>query len=174
MKINYDDLVAYLDQSEDWHQVEAESDRLLYNGPDDAYGEPVEIVLPSDTHFSDLQPLMEMAVNLLAALQGCSFNAMADIITPSSVGALMDAIKWFDCEPPIYNVTLRASSHRSGFEAYARFRSTPPCTPSELSAHGDSPEETLTRLLAVLKAKWGRCPHCGQQHLSDVKENAIS
>ena len=163
MKISYDDLVAYLDQSEDWNRISAENDWLIYNGPNDIDGEPVQIALPSSPDFSDIQTHMIIAVGILATIAGIHADTMADRITPSSVKALLDAIKYFDCEPGVYNVHVVAASHRAGYEAYASFRTTSLPAADSVSARGETPEQALARLLAVLKAQWGRCPRCGRR-----------
>jgi len=162
MQINYDDLVEYLDRSEDWHQLGTDAKWLTYNGPNDAGGEPVQIALPSSPNFSDIQPLMEMAVGTLAAVENTSRDDMADRITPTSVKALMDAIKAFDCEPSVFNVSVQASDHRADYAAYVDFRTYGKHAARGVSTNGESPEEALQSLFDVLKARWGRCPHCGQ------------
>lgn len=87
---------------------------------------------------------------------------MADEITPSSVEALMDAVKHFNCEPAVFDVKLRASNHLAGYSAYANFRTCQPAAADSVSAHGDTPEDALQDLLTVLKTRWGHCPHCKQ------------
>ena len=78
-----------------------------------------------------------------------------------SVKELLDKIKCHDCEPGIYNVSLVAAGHFSGYNVGVGFRSTKPGAASSVSAHGATPEEALASLLSILEEKWGRCPHCG-------------
>ena len=162
MQINYDDLVTHLNESEDWQQIEDSADWLIYNGPNDIYGEPLQIALPSNPDSSDIQTHMTIAVGILATIAGIHTDTMADRITPSSVAALMDAIKHFDCEPAIFRVWLMASDHLHGYDAHVDFRTGSSPRAASLATHAHTPEKALAGLLTELKARWEHCPQCGR------------
>ena len=88
----------------------------------------------------------------------------------SDVQSLMNEIKNFDSEPSIFTVSLVAADHRSGFAANVVFRSNVEGAASYLEAHGNTPEEALSILLNTLKAKWGKCPHCGNYSHGAVQQ----
>ena len=79
--------------------------------------------------------------------------------TVSHVESAMNAIKYFDCQPPVFKVFLMASDTLQGFDAWADFRSWGDC--SSVSAHGETPEEALEKLHNVLKQSFSKCPACG-------------
>jgi len=160
MNVNYDDLVAYLANSEDWHQIESSLEWLEFAGPPDAEGTPRHLLLPSSALASDLQYYITTAVCVLAAVEEIPKDTMADRITPSSVKALLQAIVHFDCEPGVFTASVQASDHQTGYTAYVDFRTSIQDAAREISTHGSSPEEALQCLLNVLKTYWGRCPHC--------------
>jgi len=86
-----------------------------------------------------------------------------------TIKELLDKIKRHDCEPGIFNVSLMAGGHFSGYNACVDFRSTSPGAAS-ISTHGDTPEEALAALLGILEKKWGRCPHCGGRLNGEEKD----
>lgn len=165
MKINYDDLVAYLDQSEDWTKVDSSPDWLVFHSPAAPNGTPLEAVLPADPDTPLLGTHLAEVIDILATFEILSPNDMADRITPTSVKALLDAIKHFDCEPSVFYVNVTAADHQADYTANAEFRTSMLPAASSLRTDGDTPEDALQELLTVLKTKWGRCPHCGQ-HLN--------
>lgn len=162
MKINHDDLVAYLNESEDWRSVGEHPLWLNFEGPLDAVGVPLHIVIPVNHTDPSSAIYLQTAVATLAALAEIDKQTMADRITSTSVKALLDAIKRFDCEPAVFYVNVTASDHQADYTASVEFRTGTRPTASAVSAHGDTPEDALQDLLTVLKAKWGRCPRCGQ------------
>ena len=171
MNVKIDDLIAYLTISDDWHGIGTDPKWLTFDGPADAEGDSIQIMLPCNPYATDAKSYITIAVGILAALEGIHADTMADRITPSSVKALMDVIKYFDCEPSVFVVTLLAADHRTGYTANVDFRTTGITPTDSVSTHGDSPEQALARLLDVLKAKWIRCPHCGQ-HLNGKDQEA--
>lgn len=78
-----------------------------------------------------------------------------------SVSDLMLQIVDFDCDPGVYNVAIVKAQYRSGFDVNVTFRSTNPDALSGISAHNDDPEKALETIIAQLKERWGKCPHCG-------------
>ena len=170
MKVNYNDLVAYLKQSGDWHEVPSAEEWIIFEGPCDTDGNAIELVLPSDPNTSDVPAYISMAIATLAAVADEPIDAMANEITPTSVKALLDVIKHFDCEPAVYDVHLVAASHMSGYDATVYFRTYTKGAARSVSTHGDTPEETLQYLLIVLQDQWGPCPCCGQYPRRETKE----
>lgn len=161
--IKYDDLVAYLEDEDDWTRCEESNDRwLIFEGDYGANGTPIQIVLPANDEATDVKFYLDSAVKMLAAIQGTPIEDMADLITPTSVKALMKAIASFDCEPGVFRVTVGASDHQSGFLATATFRTDSKPVPHALQTSGNSPEKALADLLACLQAYYSPCPTCGQ------------
>lgn len=76
----------YLESHDDWHLVAKhphEKRFHLYLGPDDAAGEPLEIVLPVKENAPDRQVYLTSAVNLLAALAEVSpYQMIIDMMGP--------------------------------------------------------------------------------------------
>jgi hypothetical protein len=85
------------------------------------------------------------------------------------VQELLDKIKFFDCQPSVYNVSIQAADHFSGYRAYLSFRSTDPLAVNGIDAHGDTPELALNKLLNDLNKRFGKCPHCGEyRHITNA------
>lgn len=63
-----ENLIEYIELT-GWSRVKEDNPRwLVYAGPDDAQGNPLEIVLPKDQQVSDMQIYIASSVNLLSAL----------------------------------------------------------------------------------------------------------
>jgi hypothetical protein len=90
--IKYDDLVAYLEDEDDWTRCEESNDRwLIFEGDYGTDGTPIQIVLPANDEATDVRYYLDNAVKTLAAIQGTPIEDMADLISPTSVKALMKA-----------------------------------------------------------------------------------
>lgn len=161
MIVDYDDLVAYLEESEDWRPIHENPLWLNFEGPLDAMGVPLPIVLPRVKDDLSTAIYLQTAVATLAAVHDLPLATMAERITPTSVQALMDAIKYFDCEPAVFRVSLMASDRTHGYDACVDFRTSSSPKAASLATHAHTPELALRGLLTELKAKWGRCPRCG-------------
>ena len=161
MKVKYDDLVAYLEASKDWLLAHDNPKFRTFIGPKAADDVPIRIILPTTNDDLSSAVYVVTAVATLAKFAGIPAHEMADCITPTSVQALLDAIKHFDTEPGVFKVQLTAASHLAGYDAYLDFRHSPNREHGGLAAHADTPEKALTSLLATLKDKWGPCPACG-------------
>ncbi|MEW6348427.1 MAG: hypothetical protein AB1646_05160 [Thermodesulfobacteriota bacterium] len=78
LKIN--DLVSYLRRNQ-WRAVSTRNKRLLlFHGPDDDDGNPVELVLTADDRFRDAPRSLSQAIDLLAAVQQRSRSSVIDSI----------------------------------------------------------------------------------------------
>jgi hypothetical protein len=83
-----------------------------------------------------------------------------------TIEELFTAIKFFDCEPSVYNTSVYAASHQSGYTCNVTFRSYAPAPIQDIQTHGDSPQEVLQKALTFLEEHFGKCPHCGNQRHS--------
>jgi len=170
MKVNYHDLTNYLNQSDDWHLLPEDPGWLTYEGPAASDDLPAQIGLPNSDVPLKTQDLVDLAVGILASVKGIHRDRMADMITPTSARALMDAIRYSDCEPSVFTVTLQASGHIAGFQASICFRTYNPQALRSISTQADTPEEALHFLLHALRTRWGPCPTCGQQRHGEEQE----
>ena len=161
MLITRDQLTAYLEQSKDWLLASDGRQWNTYDGPAAADGHPVQIVLPAPSSTPPSTLYITTAIATLAKSQNVSTATMIDRITPTSVPALLDAIKHFDSEPGVFKVQLTAAAHLAGYDAYLDFRRQADREHGGLAAHADTPAKALKSLLATLTDKWGPCPACG-------------
>jgi hypothetical protein len=76
----------------------------------------------------------------------------------ASVGALLSEIAKMDIKHGVFRVFVNAYDHRTGYMAVADLRA---CNDG-LACDGDTPEEALKGLKALLEQAYGKCPHCGQ------------
>lgn len=84
-----------------------------------------------------------------------------------TVHGLMREITGADVRPSVYRLSLTATDFAFGYEASVNFRSNVRGA-SSLSAHGTTPEETLTLLRDELISKFGKCEHCGSYQTGET------
>ena len=73
---------------------------------------------------------------------------------------LMKEILEYDCEPPIFDVSVKASSHIEGFSAFVTFRHGHDGGISSLNAHANTPEVALQLLYDEIRIRFYKCPLC--------------
>lgn len=102
--IEIDRMVAYLSDT-GWELLPHPNLRLLlFQGSEDDYGNPIQIVLPSSTEFWDSSLLLAKATNLLALLEERSpYDVMEEIESTPLVGPtwIEAAIALFAHLPPL-------------------------------------------------------------------------